>query len=114
MWRSYPCRVSRHVEPGSIIVLNGSSSSGKTTLAQSLQRLLAKAGQPWVIFGWDDFMPRLPLRWHAGPDAAGDRAAEGCSYRVVRDEPFEALLEMGDVGQRMLAGYHRAIAAIAR
>jgi chloramphenicol 3-O phosphotransferase len=97
-----------------VVVLNGGSSAGKSTLARAVQRVFADAGEPWIIFGWDDFVPRMPDRWHGGPSGIGDRAMEGVSYRVVRDEPLEALLDLGDAGRRVLAGYHRAVAALAR
>ena len=97
-----------------MIVLNGASSAGKSTLALALQQALATDDRPWVIFSWDDFVPRLPARWTSVPGATGDRAADGCSYRVVRDEPLEALLEVGELGRRVLGAYHRSVAAVAR
>ena len=103
-----------NASPGRVIVLNGASSAGKSTLANALQTALAGIGACWVIFSWDDFAPRLPDRWHGGPDAVGDRASEGCRYQVIREEPnVEARLVVGPVGRRMLQGYHRAIAALA-
>jgi chloramphenicol 3-O phosphotransferase len=40
-----------------VIVLNGGSSSGKSTLARSLQAVLP---EPWLTFGVDDFVDALP------------------------------------------------------
>jgi chloramphenicol 3-O phosphotransferase len=40
-----------------VIVLNGGSSSGKSTLARALQAALA---EPWLTFGVDDFVAALP------------------------------------------------------
>lgn len=40
-----------------VIVLNGGSSSGKSTLARSLQAVLP---EPWLTFGVDDFVNSLP------------------------------------------------------
>jgi chloramphenicol 3-O phosphotransferase len=97
-----------------VIVLNGGSSAGKSALALALQQALVMEDWPWVIFSWDDFVPRLPERWTSVPGATGDRAADGCSYRIVRDEPLEALLEVGEAGRRLLGAYHRSIAAVAR
>ena len=39
-----------------VIVLNGGSSSGKSTLARSLQAVLP---EPWLTFGVDDFVDAL-------------------------------------------------------
>jgi chloramphenicol 3-O phosphotransferase len=97
-----------------VIVLNGASSAGKSTLALALQQALAMDERPWVVFSWDDFVPRLPERWTSVPGATGDQALDGCSYRIVRDEPLEALLEVGEMGSRLLRAYHRSVAAVAR
>ena len=94
-------------------MLNGASSAGKSTLALALQAELEARGEPWVIFSWDDFVPRLPDRWRGVPSDIGDLSADGCRYTVVRASPMEALLVVGDVGRRLLAGYHRAVAALA-
>lgn len=100
---------------GRVLLLNGASSAGKSSLASALQETLAAAGQCWAVFSWDDFVPRLPTRWHGGPDEVGDFAADGCSYTLRDDGPDRAaLLEVGEVGFRMVRGYHRAIAAVAR
>jgi chloramphenicol 3-O phosphotransferase len=99
---------------GRVVVLNGASSAGKSTLANALQAAWEELGECWVVFSWDDFMPRLPARWHAIPGWVGDRSSEGCQYRLLREEPHtEALLEVGPLGWQMLQGYHRAIAALA-
>ena len=96
-----------------MVILNGASSAGKSTLAGATQAVLAAAGRPWIVFSWDDFVPRLPERWHGGPEDRGDDAADGCAYRLLRADPPVALLEVGEVGRRLLAGYHRAVAGLA-
>jgi chloramphenicol 3-O phosphotransferase len=100
---------------GSVVILNGSSSAGKSSVAVALQALWSRRGECWVIFGWDDFVPRLPARWRGVPGAIGDRSAEGVSYRVVSGTgaPLHAVLVPGRVGRQMLRAYHRAVAAIA-
>ena len=50
------------VAPGQVVVLNGTSSAGKTSLAEAFQELRAAAGECWVVFGIDDFMAKLPRR----------------------------------------------------
>jgi chloramphenicol 3-O-phosphotransferase len=37
------------VSRGRVIVLNGTSSAGKSTLAQLLQDRFAAAGEPWIV-----------------------------------------------------------------
>ncbi|HUQ39513.1 MAG TPA: hypothetical protein VM030_05115 [Acidimicrobiales bacterium] len=97
---------------GRVVVLNGSSSAGKTSLARELQRVWADRGEPWVIFGWDDFVPRLPDRWGAIPGMVGDLSVEGHRYVETGDDT--AIVELGPLGQQMLRAYHRAVAAVAR
>ena len=101
---------------GRVVVLNGSSSAGKSAVARSLQRRWELRGECWLIFSWDDFMPRIPMRWHGGPDEAGDLAESGVSYRLNADQSagVSALLMPGPVGRQILRGYHRAIAALAQ
>jgi chloramphenicol 3-O phosphotransferase len=48
-----------------VIVLNGGSSSGKSTLARSLQAVLP---DPWLTFGVDDFVASLPASLRASDD----------------------------------------------
>ena len=49
---------SRGGDPIEVIVLNGPSSSGKTTLAVALQDILDES---WLIFGIDTLISALPL-----------------------------------------------------
>lgn len=96
---------------GRVVVLNGSSSAGKSSLALALQTELERRGEPWVVFGWDDFVPRLPARWHGGPEVVHDLADDGIRYRLVGEGT--AILEPGPVARRLLEAYHRAVGAIA-
>ncbi len=52
---------------GTIIVLDGSTSAGKTTLARCLQRML---GEPYWHLPVDAFTPMLPVQPQAVPDDA--------------------------------------------
>jgi chloramphenicol 3-O phosphotransferase len=108
--------VERQVErPGRVVILNGPSSGGKTALAAALQSLWEGRGDCWLIFSWDDFVPRLPDRWRSVPGAVGDRSDEGISYRVRSggEEPPRALLVPGSIGRQVLRAYHHAVAAMA-
>lgn len=63
-----PVAHSREPQPN-VIVLNGGSSSGKTSLARALQELLPGS---WLTFGVDTFIEALPGR--------GDSLKSGISY----------------------------------
>jgi chloramphenicol 3-O phosphotransferase len=79
-----------------VIVLNGVSSSGKTTLARSLQAILTS---PWLLLGIDDLIRAMP-----------DGGLEDGS-----------LLQIGDTGEvhlgpgwpALAASWYRGVAAIA-
>lgn len=97
---------------GRVIVLNGTSSSGKTTLASKLQARLAAAGECWMLISTDVMFPLLPRSFFAyGPRAVGDHAADGLSFQVV-----EGRLERssGSVGQKVFDAYRSWIVGTAR
>ena len=83
------------MHPGTIIFLNGASSSGKTSLLRALQ---ARLPDPFLDAGIDRFLWMLPGRYLNRPlwyDVLGlaDRA--------------------GDTGLMLISGMHHAIAALA-
>ena len=86
------------VQPGAVhqvIVLNGGSSSGKTTIAARLQELLP---DPWQRFGIDDLVDALP------PEGAG--IAFGDHGEVEIGERFRELEAawMSGIGAMARAG----------
>jgi chloramphenicol 3-O phosphotransferase len=91
---------------GRIIVLNGTSSSGKTTLVRALQDRLP---DPWIEIGIDRFVFALPKRYLNQPLWSE-------VFRYVRpdgrgDGPFT--IETGPLGERLVGGMHRTAAALA-
>ncbi len=79
---------------GTIIILNGTSSSGKTSIVKALQSVLE---EPYVDAGLDKFLWMLP-----------DRYLE----RPLWDEVLGLAHQAGPVGHRLVAGMHQAIAAL--
>lgn len=59
-----------------VIVLNGGSSSGKSSIARQLQEVLPR---PWLTIGTDDFVDALPPSMHSGD---GIEIADDGSVRV--------------------------------
>ncbi|MFJ1754959.1 chloramphenicol phosphotransferase CPT [Kitasatospora sp. NPDC088134] len=57
-----------------MIVLNGGSSSGKSSLARALQEQLA---DPWLLFGIDDLIDAMPGRLLRGGSGIALGAADG-------------------------------------
>lgn len=83
-----PVRVIGSSELGVVSFLNGTTCSGKSTIAKALQATLDGV---WIRMGIDDF--NLKLR-----DAIADGRAD---------------LEMAAVHQRLVRGFHRAVAGYA-
>lgn len=83
-------------KPGTIILVNGTSSSGKSSLLKALQTVLP---EPFLDAGLDKFLWMLPLRYFAPP-----------LWNDVLGEAVRA----GSAGHRLMHGMHHAIAALAR
>jgi chloramphenicol 3-O phosphotransferase len=85
-----------------IIVLNGTSSSGKTTLAKALQRHLP---DPLLAIGIDTVVFALPGRWLDPPGW----------HEVFRyaEEGDSLTITAGPLGDRLVAGLHRMVAGLA-
>jgi len=96
--------------PGRVIVLNGTTSAGKSTLAAALQAQLGALGRCWIVLGIDDFLGKLPAAW-VGFFEHGAHADDGIRFERVG---AEVTLHLGPVGRALLAGYRDAVAAVAR
>ena len=101
MIRSGPGSFYDRPMPGRVVLLHGTSSSGKTTVARAVQRL---SDEPWVRLGIDVFWNAIDERWMEH----GPRAAEGFAWLE------DATIVPGPVGQRLAAGMRAAVAACAR
>ena len=94
--------------PGRVVILNGTSSSGKSTLAARFREERAEGGQFWLIGGIDEYNEKLPDQWFRGGGYDGPHSDDG-----VRFEPTAAglVVTVGDAGRRLYAAYRRSIAA---
>jgi chloramphenicol 3-O phosphotransferase len=82
--------------PGTIIMLNGASSSGKTSTLRALQELMP---EPYLDAGIDKFIWMLPKRYLDRP---------------LWDEVLGLNTRAGPVGHALFSGMHHAIAALSR
>jgi len=82
--------------PGKIIILNGTSSSGKTSIVRALQDILE---EPFLDAGIDKFIWMLPRRYLDRP---------------LWDEVLGLATEAGVVGHCLMSGMHQSIAALSR
>lgn len=90
--------------PGTVLVLNGTSSSGKTSLARALQR---RWPGPLLEAGLDRHLSMLP-RQYLGP-----LWSQVYPYRHAGDGTISSI-SVGPVGAQLHRGMHRAVAALAR
>ena len=81
---------------GQIIILNGTSSSGKTSIVKSLQATL---DQPFLDAGIDRFIWMLPERYLDRP---------------LWDEILGLANKAGPLGHQLMSGMHHAIAALSQ
>lgn len=109
--------------PGDIIILNGTSCAGKSTIAQTIQRI---ADRPYLSTGNDDFLPMFPLKFVGldksiqppilvWPEPGSPRTRDG--YEVIVEaagDPPKFHLYCGPTAWRSLQGMHAAFAALAR
>ena len=91
---------------GRVIVLNGTSSSGKSTLVRALQ---ARLDGPWLGVGIDTVVFALPKAYLDQPGWA--RCSATCLPSPVRRAPFR--IETGELGLRLVDGLHRMVASLA-
>ncbi|MCA9973671.1 MAG: hypothetical protein KC425_25835 [Anaerolineales bacterium] len=82
--------------PGTIIILNGTSSSGKTSIVRALQETL---DEPFLDAGIDKFLWMLPRRYLNLP---------------LWNDVLGKATTAGETGHRLMRGMHHAIAALSR
>jgi chloramphenicol 3-O phosphotransferase len=82
--------------PGKIIILNGTSSSGKTCIVRVLQNILV---EPYLEAGIDKFIWMLPPRYLERP---------------LWDDVLGLADHAGEAGHTLVAGMHQAIEALSR
>jgi chloramphenicol 3-O phosphotransferase len=85
--------------PPHVIVLNGGSSSGKSTLARCLQAILP---DPWLTFGIDTLLDAMP---GSGTDidfAAGGEVTVGDDFRTLEAAWIEGMAAMARAGARII------------
>ena len=97
---------------GTVIFLNGTSSAGKTTLAQALQEQFE---EPWQHMALDQYRDGLPARYRGLNSPDGTSGQRGLNVVTVQPGDGEAFTQVrfGEDGRKMLRGMRRGIAAMA-
>ncbi len=88
--------------PGAAIVLNGTSSAGKSSLLRALQDILP--GGPWLDVGLDHTLRALPREFLTS------RWKDVFEYTYA-DDGTVCAVRPGPVGNQLVDGMHRAAAA---
>lgn len=97
---------------GRVILLNGCSSAGKTTLARAIQLL---APGPIHMMSLDEFRDGMAPRYRGMNAKAGEPGARGLNVAPARSPGGASRTELllGDVGVATLRAMRRAVAAVA-
>ena len=91
-----------------ILLLIGTSSAGKSTLAKELQAILP---DHYLLLGLDDVFRMVAPRWGGG--LGGPLSVQGFRYNHSLGEPI-VTIRYGAVGRAVLDGMHHAVAAFAQ
>ena len=81
---------------GKIVILNGTSSSGKTSIVKALQEMLE---EPFLDAGLDRFLWMLPKRYLERP---------------LWDDVLGLASRAGEMGHQLVSGMHRSILAMSK
>lgn len=93
------------------MVLNGTSSAGKSSAASAFQDIRAAGGECWIVLGLDDFLAKLPGRWVEVGKWVGPLASDG--IRLVTDGD-RANFRIGELARRLMYAYRRSVRELAR
>ncbi len=101
------------MEPGRLVLLNGVSSSGKTTLSSSFRDERARSGDFWMLIGIDDALSKLPSQWvdlglATGP---GEYSDGGLWFEQT---PSGRRLRLGQLGRQLIDVYHQWVSVAVR
>lgn len=92
-------------DPGTIILLNGTASSGKTSLAKAIQQTF---DEPYLLVGIDLFWERIfPWQW------AGAASASWQHQPMPQASPPKTAIVMTPFAHFLHSGLHHTVAALA-
>ncbi len=91
-----------------IIFLNGTSSSGKTSIVKALQGIMEGY---YIGTGIDHFLDAAPDKIHASSDGINPSTSDGFLWVHPNGDKRVSELRVGPVGLRLWAGMHGAAAA---
>lgn len=92
------------------MVVTGPAVVGKSTIVKALQSALTQQGELWLAIELDTFARSLPRRWLSWGEHQGRYARQGFTY--ARNDDGRVDLTLGNDGRRVLAAFHRSVAAV--
>ena len=99
-----------------VVLVNGPSSAGKTTLSRALQAALA---EPYLVTGFDDFVFMAAPRYYRGADSGRQDATDAMTAEGVEmvttscpGEPLAVTARFGPVFRRLIDGIAPAVRAL--
>ena len=95
---------------GNIIFLNGTSSSGKTSIVKALQEIMDGY---YIGTGIDHFLDAAPDKIHASSDGINPSTFEGFLWVFPNSAKQVSELRVGPAAFRLWTGMHAAVAALA-
>jgi chloramphenicol 3-O phosphotransferase len=110
-----PC-LANPIAKGTIVILNGAPSVGKSTIQAAFQEVMA---EPYLALGVDTFlMSMLPNRLFTGDFLQRHRPAEGVDglhgyYEIESSDQPVYKFEFGPAARNLVRGMHHAFAALA-
>jgi len=97
------------MDEGTIILLNGTSSAGKTLITKTLQETL---DGNYIHTGIDHYLQSVPEKFSVTASVIDPPTAEGILWLTGNDGRITEI-RLGPVGYRLLKGMYWAIAALA-
>lgn len=98
------------MKPGNIILLNGTSSSGKSSIAKALQEIMAGY---YIHTGIDHFLVAAPNKIHTRSDGKDRSTFDGFLWVYPNDDNRVAEIRAGPKALSLWTGMYRAAAALA-
>jgi len=96
---------------GRVVVLNGTTSAGKSTLIDLFCERRVARGELWLRIALDDYMGKMPNEYFDLPGFEGRFGAEG--FRVV-ERAGHIVFDVGPTAEHVLGAYRRTVATWAR
>lgn len=103
------CGPCKKTEPGMVIILNGPSAAGKSSIIKAFQ---TKRKEPWLSAGIDNlFVAVVPQKFFLEDKPDHAVIMKGMATEDEQGKLFT--VEFGDEGRKVIKGMHGAIAAYA-